>query len=180
MTWMWQNIAEWLNCQNCFHQSICLVMSCASSSACSLKYPVARGAQCCCLKPLFLFRACAFQSFLPEVHSDFIFGIPASHKLTDSLHPRFRHGLSKRQGEMKNTTAKILLCPDLKNVKNWVHLSFKQLFVVVVFPYGKKIIILQNRYFFLQGLDFSLTVCFSHCTEIWAQGASGKSLYCKL
>lgn len=37
--------------------------ACASSNACSLKYPVARGAWCCCLKPLFLFMACAFHSF---------------------------------------------------------------------------------------------------------------------
>lgn len=104
--------------------------------------------------------------FLPEVRSDFIFGILASHKLTDSLHPRFRHGLSKRQGEMKNITAEILLCPDLKYVKNWVHLSFKTAFVVVVFPYGKKNNNIANQVFFLQGLGFSLTVCFSHCTEI--------------
>lgn len=106
--------------------------------------------------------------FLPEVRSDFIFGILASHKLTDSLHPRFRHGLSKRQGEMKNITAEILLCPDLKYVNNWVHLSFKTAFVVVVFPYGKKITILQTRYFsfkvwgFLWLFVFHIALKFEH------------------
>lgn len=42
MAWTLQTISEWIKCQNHFHQSIRSIISCASSHACSLQYPVAR------------------------------------------------------------------------------------------------------------------------------------------
>lgn len=175
MTGMLHNIAKWLHCQNCFHQSICSIMSCASSCAHSLRYPVAR--QCLSeMLPEALFHsmACAFHSFLPEEGLDFIVGIPASCKLRDSLHPRFRQSLPNDKGKWK------ALQPKSSFVQAWsmlrlvpiCHLKhlilggvfwwlFFLYFCFVLerlgfFPYGegKKLPILQTRYFSFKGWVF--------------------------
>lgn len=96
---------------------------------------------------LFHFVACAFHSFLQEVGSDFIFGIPASCKLRDSLHPRFRQSLPKHKGKWK------ILQPKSSFVQAWsmlrlvsiCHLKQLVLFCgfffllgLVFFPYGEE------------------------------------------
>lgn len=114
---------------------------------------------------LFHFVACAFHSFLQEVGSDFIFGIPASCKLRDSLHPRFRQSLTKHKGKWK------ILQPKSSFVQAWSMLRLvsichlKQLVLFCgfffcwgwfFFPYGegKKPPILQTRYFSFKGWVF--------------------------